>query len=363
MSVCIFSGVCIVVLLHPQVVYSSAHRDSLKSNHRNIYFYPYAFYTPETHYALGTAVISYFRSGGEQKIRPSKMALSGYYSTRKQYYLSLTPELYFKDEKYLVSAKFNFGKYADKFWGIGNDTPEIGNEDYILMLVGFRASIQTRIYGDIKAGLVLEAKKAMVPDKRDNPFLITGNIRGSDGGNSVGSGIVLSYDSRDNIFFPSRGIFTTINFVSFGPLTGSDFDFKRTIADLRGFFNLRGNHIFALQGYGNFTGGNPPFYELPALGGQNSLRGYFLGRYRDRNYLMTQLEYRTILFWKIGVAGFAGVGDVYGHLSDLSLNKIKYSLGGGLRFVIDVREKLDVRLDLGWGKNSSGVYFAIEEAF
>jgi len=33
------------------------------------------------------------------------------------------------------------------------------------------------------------------------------------------------------------------------------------------------------------VGSNAPFYELPALRGQNRMRGYFMGRYRDRNYV------------------------------------------------------------------------------
>jgi outer membrane protein assembly factor BamA len=144
---------------------------------------------------------------------------------------------------------------------------------------------------------------------------------------------------------------------------GSDFDFNRYILNLRQYLSITSNHLLAIQFYGNFVGGYSPFYELPALGGQNLMRGYFLGRYRDKQYVLAQAEYRTSLLWRIGLVGFAGVGDVTDRLELIQLSELKYSVGAGLRFALDVKEKLNVRIDFGIGKNSSGIYFAIEEAF
>jgi hypothetical protein len=56
----------------------------------------------------------------------------------------------------------------------------------------------------------------------------------------------------------------------------------------------------AIQAYGEFVAGSPPFYKYPALGGSNRMRGYFYGRYRDKAYVMEQAEYRRHNWWKLG---------------------------------------------------------------
>ena len=93
------------------------------------------------------------------------------------------------------------------------------------------------------------------------------------------------------------------------------------------------------------------------------MRGFYEGRFRDKKYFSLQTEFRTKLFWRFGMVVFAGLGDVAGRFPDFKLTKLKYSYGVGGRFRIDPKEKLDVRVDLGFGKNTSGIYFGIEQAF
>jgi hypothetical protein len=45
------------------------------------------------------------------------------------------------------------------------------------------------------------------------------------------------------------------------------------------------------------------------------------------------------------------------------LQGLKPSLGSGLRYAIDKKEKLNLRLDVGFGHHSYGLYFNITEAF
>jgi outer membrane protein assembly factor BamA len=352
-----------ILILFPVNSIAEEKPDSLADSRIKIQFYPYLFYTPETHLAFGAAAISYFRSSANTDNKPSKISLSGYYSTRKQYIITMTPEIYLKNGNYFIPVDLYFGNFADKFWGIGNNTADFPDTDYIMRSYGIKLAIQPKIKSNFKAGVVIKLKNSIIVDKKENPFLISNSVQGSNGGMIFGSGLAISLDSRDNIFYPSRGRFYELNILIFSRMWNSDFDFNRYILNFRQYFSAAKNHVLALQVYGNFVGGYPPFYELPALGGQNTLRGYFLGRYRDKQYVLTQAEYRTTVWWRIGIVGFAGVGDVVSRLALLQLSELKYSLGAGLRFALDVEEKLNVRIDFGIGKNSTGIYFAVEEAF
>jgi len=94
------------------------------------------------------------------------------------------------------------------------------------------------------------------------------------------------------------------------------------------------------------------------------MRGYYLGRYRDKNMITLQAEYRWVpVFWRVGLAAFAGIGDVAATLGDFDLGRFKYTYGLGLRFVIDPKQRLHLRVDFGFGKETSGVYFTAAEAF
>jgi outer membrane protein assembly factor BamA len=327
--------------------------------------YPYVYYTPETEVAFGAGGIMTFYTGKDLVLRPSKIALSGYYATTGQYKFTLAPQLYFTKNKYFSSAALDFGNYVDKFYGIGKDTPEIDNTRYISQAFGadLDFEIPAPFEVSLRAGLIYDFSTTTIVDKKDNPYLLSGETPGSEGGLISGLGLTWVWDSRDHTFFPNKGGLHRVKAVFYFDEIGSDFDFNKYEADLRQYFAVAPDHVIALQAYGSFARAFPPFYEMPALGGQNRMRGYYQGRYRDKNYLTGQVEYRTYLWWRLGVVGFFGIGEVSERIRDWKIGEFKRSYGFGLRVKFNQTEKVNLRVDFGFGKNTSGVYFGLEEAF
>jgi hypothetical protein len=94
------------------------------------------------------------------------------------------------------------------------------------------------------------------------------------------------------------------------------------------------------------------------------MRGYYLGRYRDKNMIAIQAEYRWLpAIWRFGIVGFAGFGDVADKISRFDFGGFEYSYGFGLRFLLNPEQKINLRLDFGFGKGTSGIYFTAGEAF
>jgi hypothetical protein len=94
------------------------------------------------------------------------------------------------------------------------------------------------------------------------------------------------------------------------------------------------------------------------------MRGYFQGRYRDKFYAMLQVEYRQYFTKRFGFVVFGGLGDVASELIEYDFGSLKYSYGGGLRFLFNKKQKINLRMDIGFGQDGNrGVYFGIEEAF
>lgn len=93
------------------------------------------------------------------------------------------------------------------------------------------------------------------------------------------------------------------------------------------------------------------------------MRGYYQGRYRDNNILVLQTEYRMPVWQRFGCVAFGGVGDVSHKMSGFSTNSLKYTYGFGLRFQLNPKENINLRLDFGFGKETFGLYLALGEAF
>ena len=83
--------------------------------------YPYAFYTPETKFAFGAGGIFIFFTGEEEVLNPSKIGFGGYYSTNKQYKISMNNAYYFFNNKLYFNLPLSYGYFVDKFWGIGDN--------------------------------------------------------------------------------------------------------------------------------------------------------------------------------------------------------------------------------------------------
>jgi len=124
------------------------------------------------------------------------------------------------------------------------------------------------------------------------------------------------------------------------------------------------HQVIAFNFYTEFTGGIAPFNQLALLGGNKRMRGYFEGRLRDNHQVIFQSEYRFPIYKERfrGVL-FGGIGQVANTFSDFKLQQMKYTYGLGLRILINKKERIHIRLDAGFGKDTSGFYLTIGEAF
>ncbi len=51
------------------------------------------------------------------------------------------------------------------------------------------------------------------------------------------------------------------------------------------------------------------------------MRGYYSGRYRDRNYAAAQIEYRKVFNRMFGLVLFAGAGEVASEINQITYFK------------------------------------------
>lgn len=336
--------------------------DTLKTDNSSIFIYPYVFYTPETEFAFGVGGIIYFTNPIIENAKPSKYVPYAYYATNKQFLAGVIGENYLFDNEWLLTGMLEGGRLTKKFYGVGGNIEEIDNSNYSEKYFFLQIAAQ-KIFNNVLAGLSYQIEYHDIFDLHSNPNLVDSDIAGINGGFSSGFGFKFSFDTRDNNFYPRSGIFLDWNSTIFTKDLGSDYDFTTQTLNLRFYKTLFPQIILAAQYYTQIIGGYTPYYSLSPLGGEKIMRGYFLGRYRDKKLFTLQTELRFPIFWRIKGLAFFGAGDVAGSFGDFKLTNTKYSYGTGLRFKLDENEELNLRVDLGFGKNTSGIYFGVEEAF
>ncbi len=355
--------IIIILFLTLPLKLSAQEKDSTENNSLNLYAYPIAFYSPESNLALGALGILSFHLSEKPNSKPSKIEVYGYYTLNTQFSFSSKPEVYFDDDKFYLSSYLNYSKVIDKYYGVGSNSINIDDPSYESRSSLIFLKFQRQIVNNINAGLIYEFRNYRIVDVKKNPYLQSGLVFGGNGGITSGLGIVASYDSRNNIYYPESGGLYEIASIYFVKNLGSDYSYTRTSIDLRKFNKITDEQVLAIQFFYNFINGSAPFYSIPPLGGETILRGYFTGRYRDRHHFAAQVEYRLRVWWKFGLVAFAGLGDVAQKFSLFTLKHLKFSYGAGVRFRFDDEELLDLRADVGFGRNTSGFYFSLNQAF
>ena len=327
-------------------------------------FLPVIYYAPETHLAFGVAGLSYFElSKDESAKRPSNIAGLIVYTQRKQFNFELNPDFYLRGGSHL-QTKLTYSDFPDQFYGIGNAMPAKMEEDYTSKNWRFSVEALKKFYRALNLGFQYFFDDTKVVKVKEGGLLASGAVSGSQGGKVSGLGYLITWDSRNSIFYATSGSFHQFSALVFGRTLGSDFTFSRFYFDLRKYLPFSPAHTLALHTRLLFQTGNPPFWRQAQLGGLEIMRGYYQGRYRDKNMICLQAEYRWVpLTWRLGLVGFVDVGDVADKVSHFDLGDFKYTYGFGIRYIFSKVQRLNIRLDVGFGKGTSGVYFNASEAF
>jgi hypothetical protein len=323
--------------------------------------FPAIYYTPETRWAFGAGGLYVYRPELTSE-RASAATASIFYTQNKQFIVEFTTNVMVNNGSLWHQGNFFYQKFPNTFYGIGNSTPDSGKETFTAEIVRLNPALMTRIADRLYGGILFHYETWNLQNTLPGKLLSTGIVPGSGATTVTGVGMLFNYDERDNLFAPMKGRYYQAGFIASPEFLGSTYGFTRTRIDLREYFSLGGSHVVAAQGIFHSTTGTVPFRFLPQIGGQNVMRGYFEGRYRDNHMATVQAEYRSPFLYRIGFALFGSAGDVAHSLKDFSTGTLKFAYGVGIRVAFIPEEYIILRVDYGMGKNSNGVYITFNEA-
>jgi hypothetical protein len=324
-------------------------------------FIPFVNYALETQIGYGLIDTAYFHIDESKRLSAVRTLLMG--TQNNQYIFRVQPELFFNQDRFRLVADVAYYDYPDRFYGLGNASLSSNEELFTNRFFRFFVNLRKRVSGPFEVGVLYEFEHDRISFDPTLPILGSGRVLGSQGGVISGLGMIASMDTRNRIFFPEHGSFYQASLTFYEPWLGSDFTYERFRLDLRDYWSVFSDHVLSFQLLTQLIHGRPGMYQTSALGGDQIMRGYWSGRFRDLHMLASQLEYRLPIVGRLGMVGFAGLGSVSNEASGLITSGFKPSYGAGLRFAVDPVQKLNARFDYAWGENTSGFYFQLGESF
>jgi len=320
---------------------------------------PILFYSPDTQ--LGAGVLGIVTFAGQPYRSSISFGLA--YTQRKQFLVYLPYQLFSRNRQWRAYGEFGWFRYAYQYFGIGNTYANDFSETYTAAFPRVRITVAHRLKGLHYAGIRWFSDNYHIIEKDNDGEIADGNLRGANGGLTSSIGGVWLFDSRDHQFYPGNGWLLESTVTGEGPWSGGDFKYARFSFDAIRYLTIGEKSRVAFNVLSIFTSRGMPFFNLPQLGGGRRLRGYPDGKFRDRNLLMAQAEWRFPVYWRFKGVLFGGAGSVFGTKGEEL--KIRPNAGLGLRFEFDRKQHLHMRLDYGFGvgKGNSGAYITIGEAF
>lgn len=315
-------------------------------------------YSSDIKLGLGVVASGLYRTTADSLTSISNVSITGDVTTSGFYLLGIRGNNYFKADRWRIDYFIYFFSFPSAFWGLGY---EAGDNDA-------NASKYLRVQGLAKADVLYSPIKGLYfgpclgfdfvsGTNFKRPELIMGNdsiFR------AYNFGAMISYDSRDFIPNPYRGIYVTARQRNYTDFKGKPF-FK-TQFQFNGYQQLWKDGVLAYDLFTEFSYGATPWTMMAPIGGSNRMRGYYEGRYRDDNMVTTQLELRQKVWRRIGATGWVGAGNVWGQGGAFSWRHTLPNYGVGLRW--EFKHRVNVRFDFGFGKRGQNSFlFGINEAF
>jgi len=277
----------------------------------------------------------------------------GMYTSNKSWFAMQFNKLYFNEDKYRATIAIGTGFFNAQFY---LDLPIFSDYiDYSTAVTFAKFELQRQILPDFYFGLFY------IYGKLKNEFNNEGIETGETYLNGLGS--ILSYDLRDDVYYPLHGYFANLNYTTYPEFMDNEFVSNKIVLDYNHYFGLKNQRdVIATRFYGGMGIGDLNFNQQFTVG-NNDIRGYTQGKYRGEQIIAMQAEYRWNPFQKLGFVGFAGLATVLTAFNEEDSGKLLPGIGTGFRYTVFPDKHMNVGIDVGAGKEDWGIYFKIGEAF
>jgi outer membrane protein assembly factor BamA len=333
---------------------------------REFRIFPAPFFSPET--SLGVAVVTayFYRFKDYPKARTSANTSLLGATFNRQFSITNQGNVNLGNNEWILNYFVQGRLWPNGFFGIG---PDVGTtaESYEHRSINTSMKLQKRFFENLYIGPNIGIQYHQLTNLQEGGQLIQGSVPGSNIHMVGYASLNLTWDSRNSSTFPTEGGLHETGVGYHQDLRGGPFNAVRAGADLRHYFAVNEDHVFAVRAcaaFGFERAGELPFTMMTTIGGENKLRGIIDPRFRDRSAFFTLAEYRLKISGRWGANLFGGFGQVAPSLLQFQWDRFQPSAGVGIRYSVVDEERVNIRLDVATSATGSfETYIAAGEAF
>jgi hypothetical protein len=175
----------------------------------------------------------------------------------------------------------------------------------------------------------------------------------------AGPGVQLIYDTRDNVFTPTEGLFSETSAMVFDEAFGGSRDFRRYGQLLMGWWAAAPTVTVGVRGNYQQADGDVPFYARPFV----YMRGIPAMRYPGDKVGTLEAELRWQFHGRWSIVAFGGGGRA--RIDDGLASGTQDAGAGGLGFRYEIAHKfgMHVGIDVARGPEDTAVYLQVGSAW
>ncbi len=306
--------------------------------------------------------------------RPSLFNTNITYSQYQQVMLPLQTSIWTKNNKYNILGDYRYLAYPSSIFGLGGRTDPNKGLTINFNSIKFHQSILRRITPNFYAGLGFYFDyfwniKAIDPHSKQVDQQFQKELGNKEF--SIGPAFRALYDTRDNPINSHSGFYLNFVYHPSPHILGSDSSYQSVLVDIRNYVPFpegsKNTLAFWMMDWLSQSG-RPPYLLLSSTGWDetyNTGRGYIQGRFRGKNMVYFESEYRFGIT-NNGLLGGVLFANMQSFSSDISYqySNVFPGYGLGLRVKINKFSKTNICIDYGFGNNNSqGFFINLGEVF
>jgi hypothetical protein len=329
---------------------------------------PSAEYTLQTGLAADLVGNLAFYTSSEPKENLSSYYLNTTITQKNQLLMPLQGNLWSKGNKYNLLNDWRYEIYPQNTYGLGGLTTTDNADGIDFQYWRFYTTLLKTIAPDFYVGLGYDLDYFYhIKETSPTAGQVTDFEKYGLHPTALASGPTFNvlYDGRRNSINPEPGYFANLIYRPNFTFLGSDSNWQSLQLDARAYkhFPAGSKNTLAFWTYDVFTlKGNPPYLLLPATASDeysNMGRGYVQGRFRGKNVLYLESEYRFGILRNGLIGGVVFVNaQSYTEPTTNRFEAINPGWGGGIRFKLNKFSRTNICLDYGFGLHGSGGIFA-----
>jgi hypothetical protein len=170
---------------------------------------------------------------------------------------------------------------------------------------------------------------------------------------------VLEFDSRNNLFTPTRGVYSESSYMDSLEELGATESFQRFEQTLMGWIPISDKLILGLRGDYQWSSDGTPFFLRPYI----QLRGVAAMRYQGDEMASVEAEARWQFRGRWSLVGAAGYGTAHTERELFSATREVWSGAVGFRYELARLFGMHAGLDVGFSEGESAIYLQVGSAW